>query len=365
MGTRRQGRIFGAATLIITGLLTTCVSVEEPPCPPVELTGTAGSRAESCFECSVDTMIGRVFRMTRLEIDEPEEFAGLLNEMWYTDINNQTLNVLFYVETAERTDEELAAFSKLQFVAGPAWRTPKFPLALPDEEGGLTSEEQVDSFCILDGLESALDGEPYHGQLCEFKSVEATSLFFHSGPVDQPLVCAPANLPANSIPIKNLKARMPFNEDCTKIGNAFLEGCITIPDADHICMCIGGTGTCGYVNDDGPEILDTEADRKPWMWKYGWVAGEDAEDGGDTAAYMMMDDAGEPIEAKNPILEDYCDTVCGADWISFGGAVSMFGLSPTCQTPDGRPGYRLQGFFDANTVTEKFNPVQSADCSEE
>lgn len=43
----------------------------------------------------------------------------------------------------------------------------------------------------------------------------------------------------------------------------------------------------------------------------------------------------------------------------------MFGLSPTCQTPDGRPGYRLQGFFDAITVTGKFNPVQSADCTEE
>jgi hypothetical protein len=79
----------------------------------------------------------------------------------------------------------------------------------------------------------------------------------------------------------------------------------------------------------------------------------------------MLDDAGAPVTAKNPILEDYCDTVCGADWISFGGAVSMFGLSPTCQTPDGRPGYRLQGFFDAITVTGKFNPVQSADCTEE
>jgi len=355
----------GAATLLIVGLPTACVSVEEPPCPPVEITGVGGECGGSCQECSVEEMTGRVFRMTRLEIDEPEEFAGLLNEIWATDIDNQTLNVLFFVENAEKTDEELSAFSRLEFVAGPAWRTPKFPIAFHDEDGGPTAYDQVDSYCILDGLDSLLDGEPYHGKLCELKSQEYTSLFFHSGPADQPLVCGPANLPANSIPIKNLKARMTFNEDCTEIQNAFLEGCITIPEADHICMCMGGTGSCGYVNEDGPEFLDSDAERAPWIWPYGWQAGEEAEDGGDTFTYWMLDDEGKPVEAKNSILEEYCDTVCGPDWISFGGAVSMFGLNPTCQTPDGLPGYRLQGFFDAATVTEKFNPVQSADCTVE
>ncbi len=355
----------GAGVLLIARLLTTCVSVEEPPCPPVEISGVEGESVESCEECSVDEIIGRVFRIDRLEIDEPSEFAKLLNGLWFTDINNQTLNVLFYVEDAERTDEELAAFTRLQFIAGPGWRTPKLPLALLAEEGGPTSEEQVDAFCILEGLNTPLTEEPYHGKLCEFKSAESTSLYFHSGPVDQPLVCAPANLPANSIPIKNLKARMTFNEDCTEIRNAFLEGCITIPDADHICMCIIGTGNCPYVNEEGPEFLDSDADREPWMWPYRWLTGEPGEDGGDTATYMMLDDSGQPIEAKNPILEDYCKTVCGELWISFGAAVSMFGLTPTCQTHDGQPGYRIQGFFDAKTVTEKFNPVQSGDCTEE
>ncbi|MFH1533164.1 MAG: hypothetical protein ABIK09_20750 [Pseudomonadota bacterium] len=358
----------GAATmtLLAAGLLSTCVSVEEPPCPPVELTGTGGECGGSCGECSVEEMKGRVFRMTSLEIDEPQEFADLLNTMWRTDIDNQTLNVLFYVDIATRTDEELGPFSLLEFVAGPAWRTPKLPLALLQEEKGPTPDEQVDSYCILDGLESALDGEPYHGKLCEFKSLKYTSLFFHSGPKDQPLVCAPANVPANTIPIKNLKARMPFNEDCTEIQNAFLEGCITIPDADHICMCLKGTGNCDYVYEDGPEILEGDAARAPWMWPYGWQAGEDAEDGGDTSTYWMLDEDGEPIKTKKPILEDYCAMVCGKDWVSFGGVVNIIpNMNPTCQTPDGRPGYRIQGFFNALTVTEKFNPVQSADCTED
>ena len=366
MGTRRPLGMMLWTMLLAMGLLTTCVTVEEPPCPPVTVTGGDGECSTSCQDCpDPEEMIGRVFRMNRLEIDEPAAFASLLNGIWKTDIDTQTLNVLFYVVDAEREDEELGAFSRLEFVAGPAWRSPKMPLALHDEEGGPTAAEQVESYCLLDDLESDMDGEPSPGKLCQLKSMEDTSLFFHSGPKDTPLVCAPANFPANSIPIKNLKTRLTFNEDCTEIHKSFLEGCITIPDADHICMCIGGTGNCPYVNEDGPVFLSSEADRAPYIWPYGWVEGETAPDGGETTVYQMFDEQDTPIENKKPILESYCKTLCGPTWISFGQVVDMFSLDPTCQTPDGRPGYRLQGYFDAVKVTEQFNPVQSGDCTEE
>jgi len=377
-------RLLGMALLtmlLATGLLTTCVTVEEPPCPPVTVTGGDGECSTSCQECpDPEGMKGRVFRINRLEIDEPAAFASLLNGIWESDIDSHTLNVLFFVTGAERNDEELAAFTRLEFVAGPAWRTPKLPLALYDEEGGPTATEQVESYCHLDGLDSSLDGEPYPGKLCEVRSTEDTSLLFHSGPKDTPLVCAPANYPANSIPIKNLKTRLTFNEDCTEIHKSFLEGCITIPDADHICMCVGGTGNCPYVNEDGPVFLETKEARAPYIWPYGWVeevkTAEDPEEGGEgdvieeviettKYTYKMFDEQGTPIENKNDILADYCATLCGATWMSFGQAVHMFSLNPTCQTPDGQPGYRLQGVFDAVTVTEKFNPVQSADCTKE
>ncbi|MBM4372352.1 MAG: hypothetical protein FJ098_11900, partial [Deltaproteobacteria bacterium] len=345
--------------------LVACVSVEEPPCPPVEVPGGEGECSQNCTSCTVEEMQGRVFRMTRLEIDEPAEFASLLNGIWETDIDNQTLNVLFYVSSAERSEEEVSAFTRLEFVAGPGWRTPTRPLALHDEPEGLTAEDQVDSFCMLEGLDSILDGTPYHGKQCEFKSTEMTALYFHSGPKDYPLVCAPANLPGNSIPIKNLKVRMGFNDDCTEIRNAFIEGCITIPDADRICMCMG-TGKCPYPDGDkGPPPLSAD-DLEGFTWPYGWIetpAEGDALEG--SAAYQMLGDDGVPLPAQdaNDRKTEYCHTACGPAWISFGGSVDMFQLAPTCQTPDGRPGYRLQGFFDAKVVTEKYNPVQSSDCS--
>ncbi len=375
MGTIRTMGMMLLTMLLAAGLLTTCVTVEEPPCPPVTITGGDGECSTSCQECpDPEGMIGRVFRISRLEIDEPAAFASILNGIWKSDIDSQTLNILFFVTGAERYDEELAAFTRLEFIAGPAWRSPKLPLALFDEEGGATAMEQVESYCHLEGLATSLDGKPYPGKLCEVRSTEDTSLYFHSGPKDTPMVCAPANFPANSIPIKNLKARLTFNEDCSEINKALLEGCITIPDADHICMCIGGTGSCPYVNEDGPVFLDTEEARAPYLWPYGWAEEiKTAENGEEDATettkytYKMFDDQNTAIEDddKRKILESYCENLCGNTWISFGQVVSMFSLNPTCQTPDGQPGYRLQGVFDAITVTDMFNPVQSADCTKE
>jgi hypothetical protein len=275
------------------------------------------SECSSFCDCKAEDMEGRVFRLTRLEIDEPEQFAQMLNTIWEGDLRNNILNVIFYVDEAKQGTG--VAFKDLSITAGPGWRTPKMPYILPAEEGQPTPSA-VEDYCLLEGLSVPLNLKPYHGHQCQMKSSEASALYFHSGPKDGPLVCAPANSPANNIPISNLKIRASFNEDCTAIQDAFLEGCITETAADRICMCPGAAGTCP---------LEIDAD-----------------------APFTEDD-----------LAGYCHSACGDKWISFGGIVRSFSLLPSCLTPDGERGYRVIGFFDAEAVPGQFNPVSSSDCT--
>ena len=300
--------------LVLGILLAACYTIEEPPCPRIEIP-EGGSECTSFCQCDEDTVRGRTYRMTRMEIDEPDKFAFLLNPIWETDIRNNTLNVLFFVD--EITVNPMGSISHLLFTAGPGWREPYMPLALEPPEGG-ASADVVDSYCMLDGLFAEVEGKPYHGYQCTFKSIRDSNLNFHSGPKDAPLVCAPENVPANIIPIKNLKMRMSFNEDCTAIHEGYMEGCITIEDAKRICMCLS-TGACPI---DPPN-----------------QGGHDEDD-----------------------LVAYCHDKCGSKWISFGKSVEAFGLLPSCITSEGEQGYRLQGFFDAVSIEDKFNPVRSADC---
>jgi hypothetical protein len=189
----------------------------------------------------------------------------------------------------------------------------------------------VYSYCQLEGLSVPLELRPYHGNQCTFKSREATSLYFHSGPMDAPLICAPQNTPANNIPIKSLKIRASFNRECTAIDEGYLEGCIRITDADRICMCPGVAGAC--------EIAPT-----------------------GTVEY----DPDDPAK-----LKDYCHTNCSGKHISFGGLIRASSVPTTCITDDGSEGYRVQGFFTARALPEHcadagqacYNPVSSTDCS--
>jgi len=300
---------------LIQGL--TCYTVEEPPCPPIEIPENTGECSKFCSP-DYDTFMGRTFRLTRLEIDEPYEFAELLNPMWGTDILNNVLNVLFVVTAFEEGTD--AAFNTLEFKVGPGWHSPKLPLALEPPEGG-ESADSVDSYCHLEGMTVEMKAGKFAGHQCTFKTTEATALYFHTGPKDSPFVCAPDLVPANAIPIKNLKARMGFNEDATAMTDGWLEGCITIEDANRICMCLV-SGMCPY---------------------------EPKNEGG-----YAEDD-----------LTGYCKDKCGANWLSFGESVGAFGLTPSCLTPDGSKGYRLQGFIDGVEVTEKYDPVESQDCAQE
>ena len=319
MKSRLLARFAGMAALLVLLACTQlfakgCYTVTEPPCPGIIIPGGDSSECSQFCTCKKEQIVGKAFRMTRIEVDEPEQFAGLLNNLWAADVRNNILNVLFVVADAKPGTS--SAFNQVTFLAGPGWRDPKDPLSLPPPVDQ-PSDSVVDSYCLLEGTPVEVKVKPYHGNQCTFKSETASSLLFHSGPLDNPVVCAPKVQPANEIPLNALKVRFNFNGDCTAINNGYMEGCILTTDADKICMCIV-TGTCPI---------------KPTHRPY------------------------DPTD-----LSAYCTNECGESWASFGEIVKAFGMPPSCLMPDGSAGYRIQGFFDATVIENKYNPVQSGDC---
>jgi hypothetical protein len=312
-------RTFLGFALLMT-LSVACVKVEEPPFPEVVINIEGGSGNGTCLKCDAAAMKGRVYRVTRLEIDEPDVFASILNVMWQGDVKNNILNVLIVVDDAVAGTG--TAFEKLSLKLGPGWRVPKMPYVLPPPNDETPMSDMVTDYCQLAGMSLDVQLDPYHGTQCQFKSTAPTSLYFHSGPKDAPLICAPDNVPSNNIPISNMSIRMSFNDDCSEVKDGFLLGCIKVQDADRICMCTGDPGAC-------------EWDKKPG------------------ATYQP--DA----------LDESCHTACGDMWMSFGGIVRALGLAPGCLTPEGDQGYFVQAFFDATMLPEdKFNQVSSDDCSQ-
>jgi hypothetical protein len=303
--------------LVLILLLSGCYTVEEPPCPPIEIPENTGECNTFC-NCETDDFLGTPFRLTRLEIDEPEELATLLNAIWSTDILYNTVNVLLVVK--EFKAGTAAAFDSITFDVGPGWRYPHAPFAIPPEEGQ-PSQSVIETYCPLEGLTREMEVKPYHGHQCVFKSTEPTALFFHTGPKDAPIVCAPDLDPANAIPIKYMKVRFGFDETCQGLSDGYLEGCIAMDEADRICMCMA-TGKCPREPVDMGDYPDDD-------------------------------------------LVSYCKDKCGMKWVSFGQSVRAFGLEPTCITLDGQPGYRVQGFIDAEAIPDYFDPIPSINCVNE
>jgi len=291
--------------------------VEAPEPPEYTLPDVTGTGTQLC-QCAAEDLVGRVLRINRFEIDEPEAMATVLNTMWTGEIRNNIMNVILRFDAAE--EGTLTAFDSISMAAGPAWRDPPTPAQLAPEDEEDETHEAVESYCMLDGLDQEVALEPYHGYQCQYKNPEPASLYFHLGARDDPLMCSPLLDPSNATPFKNLKIRFGFNEDCTGIKDGFLEGCIAVEDADRMCVCTVA-GTCEYAGD--PEAEHTPDD-----------------------------------------LPGYCKSACGAGWASYGGIIKSVGIAPTCITLDGREGIRLQAFFDAVDVSHKYNPVSSDDCTE-
>ena len=312
---------------LAVALGTATCTIEEPPCPKIEIPNQTGECSKFC-DCTDQKMVDRVFRFTQLEIDEPAKLAELLNQTWSDDLDDNTLNVLFKIKEVERND--IGSFEVIKFWGGPGWRSPKEPLKLPPDEGQ-PSPSVIDSYCLLDGYEVNVDVERYHGNQCEFKTSALTTLFFHSGPASNPLVCAPLVEPQNSIPITNLNIRFGMNRDCSSMINGVIEGCITQSDANKICMWLGNYDDATITRNATDEELGQYAD---------------------------------PDHPKFN-LSKYCTDGCGGMWLSFGSSVEMYRLTPTCINEKGEQGYRIQGFVAATEVTDKFNPIPSADCTEQ
>lgn len=318
---------FCVAMLFSLAIFASCVEVKEPEAPAIEIPESEGECSNYC-DCDPADVIGRAFRLNVMRISEPNEFADILNRIWENDIRNNVLNVLFVITEAARDEGAPEAFSSIAIEAGPGWRSPAEPRILKPEEGQETSDYLIDSYCHLEGMAETFHLEPKTGYQCTVKSSEAGSLFFHSGPLDNPIICAPDAQPANNIPISNLRIRASFNEDCTGITNGYLEGCLTVENADRICMCVT-PDLCGDLFD---ETVDFEE---------------------------FFDE-----EAGLDNLDGYCKAACGNLWSPFGDIGRAAGLSPNCLTPEGKEGYRVQGDFTAIDITDKFNPVQSGDCTE-
>lgn len=313
-----QTGLFFCLAAAIAAAQTGCVTVEEPEAQKIDIPDNPTGCDGYC-DCPAEKMSGRAYRLTRMEIIEPEAFVKVLNNMWARDIKNNVLNVLFQVRSATPGDNPATqAFKQIIISAGPGWRNPVKPDVLDplDKE----SADVVNSYCLLNGYAVPIDLAPYPGKQCMFQSASESALYFHPGPLSNAFECAPENEPKNNIPVKQLKIRATFNKDCTAIKGGLLEGCITREDAKRICMCTN-TGDCEF---------------KP-----------------------------NPQSGYDPNVDYglYCKDKCGDSWLSFAEAISLFSsIYMNCLTEEGLPGYRVTGFFDAIDISDKFNPVKSDDC---
>lgn len=293
-----------------------CVDVQEPSAPDVVWDGN-GVGTGTC-SCSAEQMKDRAYRFTSLGVIEPYKLAGNLDSMWETELSNYILNVLFVVQ--EAAAGEVVAFKTMKLVAGPGWREPGQPYIVSDNPSFA-----VTSYFLMEGLQITLDMIPVAGYQCQIKNTEPKSLYFHLGPREDPLMCGPLLNPANATPIKDLVIRFGFNEDCSKIENGYMRGCLSPSDVDRICMCM--------------------------------IASECSREGGYLETPF-------PSEASlnQEVLTQYCKDTCGfsdtagaTNWTSFGALMRLMTVPQTCITSDGEDGYLLEVLFSAEEVTGAFN----------
>lgn len=197
-----------------------------------------GTEACPCLQ----SMIGRAFLFTRMHASEPayppgtweEEVAAglreLLNDMWKTDIKTHVMNMIFIVKDYD------PATGRMLIDAGSAWRqVDGVPCGKKDPAANCPGSRLY----MLDGFVSHYVATVTAG--CRFESLVGSvfDLFFHTGSVEDPVLCAPDLPKKDAIPMSRLLFGGEFTENCTKI-EADLSGCITQAGANGICMCILG-----------------------------------------------------------------------------------------------------------------------------
>lgn len=299
-----------------------CVDVQEPSAPDIEYEGGTGGAASHC-ECSADDMEERAYRFTELQVVEPLSLKDTLNSQWEHELENYLTNVLVMVVDADSDDaaSELTAFNAMRVVAGPGWRE-------PDDDYLVDDDFEPDSYAFLEGLTIGVELSPVEGEQCRLANEDFPSLYFHLGPLNDPLMCAPTLEPANATPIENMRIRFNFNEDCSEIVSGYLLGCIPGDAADRICMCTSASQCTQEDADPSYDFPDLEE-----------VADED----------------------RSAELRDYCQNACGYTpsderpddvllWTPFGAVLSSAGIPKTCAGANGSPGVMLELSFTAEEI---------------
>ncbi len=251
----------------------------------------AGDTTASCPACP--GIVGKAMRFTSLYVTEPnspdsttdEAILDFLNEIWGRDVGLELLNILFVI-----TEYDPAA-GKLTAEVGPAW---KFA------DG---------NFHFIKGYSNTYT-TVFDPATCTYDNAAAPgALNFHTGPKDDPIICAPDVPLTNSIPMSGLVTNGVLNVNCdagtASIEGAYLQGWIAEEAADGIC-------SCGNFD---PDTTSYTCDRTP--------------------------DAG---------ATNYCFKNCGKGFQLFGMIVKTVAKVVPQPDPNNVPSFRLAGYYSTQTI---------------
>lgn len=257
--------------------------------------------ATSCGDCG--GLEGTALRFSSLFVTEPADpdsttdhaIRTFLNEMWTRDMDNEILNILFVIKAYD------SETGNLEVEVGPAW---KFG------DG---------NFHFICGYTDTYELTTSPGE-CDYTNEDKPgTLSFHTGPKDDPVICAPDVTPSNAIPIMGLITDATLQTDCdaktASIEGAYLQGWIKEEAADMICSC----------NGYDPETKTYTCDSEP-----------------------------------QPGHANYCFENCGGGYALFGPIVKTIAqVKPVPNPYDQEPSFRIAGYYSATTI-----PNFGATCCE-
>jgi|GEM_PF-3005201 len=258
----------------------------------------ADTASASCQKC--DNIVGLAMRFTSLFVTEPdspdsptdEAIRDYLNEIWGRDVELELLNILFVIKEFD------PAAGKLVAEVGPAW---KFA------DG---------NFHFIKGY-SNIYTTTFDAATCAYTNEAAPGeLNFHTGPKDDPIICAPDVPMTNSIPMAGLITDGVLSTDCAagtaSITGAKLKGWIAESAADGICAC-------GQFDSDSNQYT---CDKTP-----------------------------DPDSTLN-----VCFQKCGKGFTLFGQVVKQIAKVEPQPGPDGVPSFVLAGYYSTQTIPN-FSPI--------
>lgn len=268
---------------------------------------------------------GIAFRLTKLDVQKPEEPAALkdfLNAIWAPDICAQRLNIILKLDEVKSGQD---GKTTIKFTAGSGWpcpggvpADPKTMLQVQCDDPTIVKQEE---FCFVEGGTTVI--EAVVDEKCHFVTTGEAFLNFHPGPVDHAYICSAGDpgigLNRDTIPLANLFAYGDFNADCTEITAGLLSGCIKQEAADQICSFLAAPNYSTYdMSNKDSKACD---DLPPGYTCVG------------TAYYCM----------KN------CNK---SGWANFGGFTRDNGVPVECTVQAAEPNaYQLSGEFAGTRIT--------------